>query len=63
MTSAPPISPDAVSPVTRQRTEGPFIPLQATIWSLILHSQEILQVAPTVKHLENSGRGGYHNND
>ena len=57
MTSVPPISPGAGSPVTRHRTEGPFIPLQATIWSLILHSQEILQVAPTVKHLENSGRG------
>ena len=53
MISAPPISLDAVSTVTRQRTEGPFIPLQATIWSLILHSQEIMQVASTVKHLEN----------
>ena len=63
MTSAPPISLDVVSTVTRQRTEGPFIPLQATIWSLVLHSQEFLQVASTVNHLENSGRGRYHNND
>ena len=57
MTSVPPISPDAVSTVTWQRTEGPFIQLQATIWSLILHSQEILEVASTVKQLDNSGRG------
>ena len=63
MTSALPISRDAVSTVTRQRTEGPSIPLQATIWSLVLHSQEILQVASTVKHLGNLGRGLYHNND
>ena len=57
-----PISWGAVSTIIRQqRTEGPFTSQQATTGSLILHSQEILQVARGVSCLKNP-TGRYNKN-
>ena len=61
MISPPPTSLDAVSTVTRQRTEEPYIPLRATMLSWVVHSRETMQVVMRFIEEPLKFLPGYHN--